>query len=152
MRISFYIFALGVLIINGLTSQPLGRNPQETAIIEHPQVISAVAPVFPDRFGDYKEYEIIVVKLDIDKTGKVLSAIAVSGNPALRPYAERAARGWLFSPAIGNVENRSRAITFSFRTMPDRTSPEELTPVFFPPDTFEVRHIHGVNTQSGCKK
>jgi len=59
----------------------------------------------------------VVVEVTVSEQGAVVSTHVLSGPPLLRDAAERAARGWRFTPTIlGNTPVKViGTITFSFK-------------------------------------
>ena len=110
-----------------------------------PPVVSAVAPTYPmfvrGGAGAFDLSGEIYVKVSIDETGNVSSARALNGAPLLQQVAQKAAKRWKFVPAAKGADVRTTRLHFIFRTMPRGTSDEELSPIFMPPYSVEVRRI-----------
>jgi TonB family protein len=104
-----------------------------------PEVIKAVAPVYPliaiaaDVSGS------VTVEVQLDADGKVTSARAVEGPKLLRPAAEHSAQRWVFSRVTGKSKPRVARLIFSFKLMPKNVSSDELVPIFMPPYEVEVK-------------
>lgn len=106
---------------------------------EEPLVVSAVAPVFPPIAVATNTSGEVVIEVEINAAGEVMSAKTVAGHSLLREVRtfEETARRWRFVPA---ADKRTARLTFVFRIMPKATAAEELTPVFTLPYQVEVRH------------
>jgi hypothetical protein len=112
---------------------------------DEPPVVSAVAPTYPmfvrPGAGAFDLSGEIYVQVNIDETGAVSSSRALNGAPLLQQVAEKAAKRWKFASAIKGTDVRRARLHFIFRTMPRGTSDEELSPIFTPPYSIEVRRI-----------
>jgi hypothetical protein len=135
------ILVAAALIYSSVMAQQVGVG---TDYSDKPEVIHAVAPVYPDMIGEYREIETVIVRVEVDQFGKVTSAKYRVGSPLFHSQAEAAARRWLFA-STDNPKVRKVVLVFLFHTMPKGTPKEELTPVFHPPYKIEVRHLHGIN-------
>lgn len=133
--ISICLCALTCLFPSFLSAQEIGEE-----LVEQPAVILAVAPVYPSLVGSPDISGRVDIKLEVNKTGNVISAQAINGPPLLRKSSEQTARRWRFAPTTSEVEVRTVSITFLFRIMPNNTSAEDLTPIFTPPYQVEIRH------------
>ena len=90
--------------------EPLKQNPipiEELNLFDKP---------YPPIAKQMRVQGVVSVQVLIDETGKVVSAKAVSGNPALMHAAQQAALGALFSPTkIGDQAVKvSGVITYNF--------------------------------------
>jgi TonB family protein len=113
--------------------------------LDAPTVVSAVAPTYP-RFvrGGAGAFDLtgeIFVQVSIDETGNVSSARALNGAPLLQQVAQKAAKRWKFASAAKDMGIRKVRLNFIFRTMPRGTSDEDMSPIFKPPYSVEVRRI-----------
>lgn len=99
-------------------------------------VRSAVAPVYPPLAATTNTSGEVEIAVRLDADGKVTSAEVVSGHPLLQHAALEAAKRWKFE---GADDARKVHLTFCFRIMPNKTSEEDMTPVFTPAYRFEVR-------------
>jgi TonB family protein len=135
MRVIFAVLLLFVVptlyVVEGLASDPAA-------------VVSAVAPVYPAIAQAANATGDVVVAVEINKSGAVASARAISGHTLLQKVSVEAARRWKFSES--NEEHRRAELTFSFRIVPDKTAAIDRTPVFYPPYRVEVRSEHLVTT------
>ena len=108
------------------------------------EVVSAVAPVYPViALAAHGSGDVVVVA-DINKSGDVTSARALSGHNLLQKGSVEAARRWKFSTS--NEDHRQAELTFTFRIVPDKTAGVDRTPVFHPPYHVEVRSETVVTT------
>ena len=107
-------------------------------------VVKAVAPIYPmitggtlgpvDRGGD------VLVDIQVDNGGVVVSARAINGYPLLQPSAVNAARRWQFAPAAaGAAQLRTVRLRFTYQTMSKDTPESELITTFNMPYHVEVR-------------
>jgi TonB family protein len=81
--------ALGLAILCGLAAQPPAGTP--------PVVLQVTIPEYPQVPRQAMMTGAVVVRIQIEATGSVRSAVAESGPPLLRPSAELAARRWRFA-------------------------------------------------------
>jgi TonB family protein len=136
------LIAIGVL---GELFLATGLASPENRIEDELQVISAVAPTYPVAIiGGVGPFDLsgeVFVNVDIDEVGDVLSARAPGGHPMLQQLASKAAKRWKFAPAVKGAGTRTVRLHFIFRTLPRGTSDEELSPIFMPPYSVEVRRI-----------
>jgi hypothetical protein len=112
---------------------------------DEPTVVSAVAPTYPmfvrGGAGAFDLSGEIYVGVSIDETGNVSSVRALNGAPLLQQVAEKAAKRWKFASAVEGTGIRTVRLHFIFRTMPRGASDDELSPIFTPPYSVEVRRI-----------
>jgi TonB family protein len=132
------LFALLLLFLVPTSYVVEGRASDSAA------VVSAVAPVYPAIAQAARATGDVVVAVEINKSGAVASARAISGHTLLQKVSVEAARRWKFSAS--NEEHRRAELTFSFRIVPDKTAAIDRTPVFYPPYRVEVRSEHLVTT------
>ncbi len=98
----------------------------------------AVAPTFvPFVFGEPGIAE-ASVKVEIDQSGKVISATTIEASPFRDRSFEKAAMQWTFEPCRNSAGCR-QTIKFVLRIMPKGTPPEEITTRFTYPAEVEVR-------------
>jgi hypothetical protein len=113
--------------------------------MDDPSVISAVAPPYPmfvrGGAGAFDLSGKIFVQVSIDEMGAVSAARGLNGAPLLRQVAEKAAKRWKFASVVNGAGVRTARLHFIFRTMPRGTSDEELSPIFTPPYSVEVRRL-----------
>jgi TonB family protein len=133
MRTSKYILISVTVVLLGWSAFA------QTNSSSQPAVVSAVAPLYPPIIrtaglsGDY------YVDVEINRSGKVISAKALRAPKLMQKVIEEAAGQWQFAPDPNGQKNRKVQLTFSFRRMPLKTSNFEGTPVFYPPYRIEVR-------------
>jgi TonB family protein len=110
--------------------------------IEQPEVVIAVAPIFPPAAVASNTSGRVVVEVQVDAEGNVSLAKIVDGDALFRQgkIYESTARRWRFAAAKDGSGLRTARLTFVFRIMPNDTPPIELTSVFMPPYQVEVRH------------
>ncbi len=130
-RWSLKFFVAAILLCGSLA---LGSQDNERA-----SVVRAVPPVFPIPQDGKNAMGAVVVEVKIDSSGKVIDAQTVTGHPALRHVAEKAAQRWVFNESTNAANSRSVRLTFMFRLMDEKVADEELVPVFEPPYRIEVR-------------
>ena len=103
-----------------------------------PDVLQAVAPIYPVVAASARVSATVTVEVQIDAEGKVTSSRVIEGHKLLDKAAENAARRWAF--AAGKVDMaRTARLTFTFTLMPEDTRADELSPVFIMPYRIEVR-------------
>jgi protein TonB len=78
--------------------------------------LSLPAPVYPDAAKRLRMSGVVMVEVIVDETGKVISAEATSGPPALREVAVQAALRARFSPTklSGQPVKVSGSINYKF--------------------------------------
>lgn len=86
--------------------------------------ITRIAPVYPPLARAARVSGQVVVEVEVDEKGNVLSARAVSGHALLKDSAISAARGWKFQPTTlsGTPVKVIGTITFNF-TLPVEPDP-----------------------------
>ena len=82
------------------------------------RAVKLVQPIFPSGFKAPKDK--ILIRITIDENGDVISAKSVSGNMQLMGYAENAAKGSKFQPAVvcGKPAKITGLIEYIFETRP----------------------------------
>lgn len=120
----------------------VARNGQSTG--ESPAVIAAVAPAtYPAIARQANAHGEVIIEVQVDAAGNVMSAKLISGHPLLRKVSEEAAQQWKFSPAPGGSIERLVRLTFGYQTVDYGPRPtSEFTIVFLPPYKIDVRE-HG---------
>ena len=125
-----------LLLLFAITPLMVVRAQVESA--DQPEVIAAVAPVFPAVAAAAKAKGDVVVEVKINSKGLVTSSTAVAGHPLLRAICQIVSRRWKFVPSTDASKERSVRLTFSFLIL-EKDAPEiETTPVFMPPYRVEV--------------
>ena len=121
-----------------VTISPLTVISAQVKTSDEPEVVAAVAPVFPAIAAAAKAKGDVVVEVKVNSTGVVTSSTAVAGHPLLRAVCQIASRRWRFVPSTAASKERSVRLTFSFLIL-EKDAPEiETTPVFMPPYRVEV--------------
>ena len=113
-------------------------GPTQLFAQDHPSVLSAVAPWYGLGIAAGSVSGDVIVTVTIDKDGTVIDTEA-EGHKVLTPSAVRAAQRWKF---IGGSEVRRTKLRFRYRLLPRDTDFFDLTPVFTPPSTIEVRRAY----------
>ncbi len=92
--------------------------PRPSTDFHSPELISSVAPVYPDMARKEGIQGDVVVDLLVDETGKVAEAHAVSGPPILREAAVEALRKRKYRPATldGRTTTAHVMVTIHFKT------------------------------------
>ena len=114
---------------------------------EQPSVVVAVAPNYPRvakavNFGKAAE---IIVEVEIDAKGNVISTSLISGGKLFQDVSEKAAKRWQFAPVNDSSKTRKARLTFVFSNSfsgTDNPDQEEdtLRTVFIPPYRIELRY------------
>jgi Gram-negative bacterial TonB protein C-terminal len=126
------------LLLLLFTISPLVVVRAQVKSANEPEVIAAVAPIFPVVAAAAKANGAVVVEVKINSKGMVTSSNAVVGHPLLRVVCEIASRRWKFVASNNASKERSVRLTFSFKIV-QKDAPEiETTPVFMPPYRVEV--------------
>ncbi len=104
------------------TSEPTPKSPARvvSGAVVNAKALSLPKPFYPDAAKSAKLTGLIRVEIIINETGKVISAHAADGFPALRDAAEAAARQASFSPALlsGRPVQVPGVITYNFQIAP----------------------------------
>ena len=103
-----------------------------------PQVLVAVAPVYPVLAAQTATQGGVRVQVILGADGHVEEAAVVQGHALLRDTATTCARKWSFE--VGE-QGRLVKLVFDFRIMPKGTPEPELAARFSPPYGVEVRRI-----------
>ena len=112
------------------------RSPNES-----PVVIAAVAPAtYPAIARQANAHGEVIIEVQVDAAGNVLSTKLISGHPLLQKISEEAAKQWKFSTAQGSTKERAVRLTFGFQTVDYGSNPKyELTIIFLPPYKIDVQ-------------
>jgi TonB family protein len=105
------------------------------------EVISAAAPSYPRVDGVAQGKGEVRVEIEIDLSGKVTRAKAVSGSTSLRSVAEAAAREWQFKAT--SRKTTKWTITFRFIIRADLAGPPAVGTLFTPPDRVDIIAMQG---------
>jgi len=104
------------------------------------EVISAAAPSYPRVDNVAQEKGEVRVEIEIDPSGKVSRAKAVSGSTNLRSVDEAAAREWQFKATSRTIK---WAITFRFIIRADLAGPPAVATIFTLPDRVDIIAMQG---------
>jgi TonB family protein len=136
LAITLFIFVIPVLC-------------QKNKTEKIPNVVAAVAPVYPAAALALNLQGDFFVDVEIDRNGKVVSSKAVEGtHKILRKTIETAAERWQFEKDEDAEKKRQIRLTFTFRRMPEAPSVDSTT-VFYPPYKIEVRENAVIKTSTG---
>lgn len=81
----------------------------------------------------------MIVEVQVDTAGNVVSAKFISGHPLLKAISEEAAKQWKFSPSEGSTKQRAVPLVFGFQTVDAGPNPKrDFTIVFRPPYRIDV--------------
>ena len=117
----------------------LAGNSQ--SINDAPHVIAAVAPAtYPAIARAANAHGEVIIDVQVDAGGDVLSTKMISGHPLLQRVSEEAAKEWKFSPSVEGTKARTARLTFNFQTIDVGPKPKaEFTIIFLPPYKVDVR-------------
>jgi len=101
-----------------------------------PEVIAAVAPVFPPIARAVRAKGDVVIDVSIEPDGTIHSTKIVSGHVLLQKVSEAAAKKWKFAPS--SAKARSGRVFFGFGYIDGRESDPEYTITFKPPYRVDV--------------
>lgn len=128
------MWAMTLLVLLAQAPDPYVLTRGNPTTASGPQVLRAVAPVFPDDLRTTSEGAAIDVEVATDADGLVTRALVVAGSATTAQQAAvRAVRHWQFRGA------GTARLVFVFRSMPAGASPESLATVFRGPYEIEVR-------------
>ena len=100
----------------GTTAAP----PATTYKAPEPAVaVRKVTPVYPASARRFRVWGTVLLNVEVDQTGKVTRASAVSGPALLRPAAEEALMKWQFKPATVNGVNQRSTVSVSVTFSPE---------------------------------
>ena len=127
---------LTALLVGGALIASNGQS-----INDDPHVVAAVAPAtYPAIARAANARGEVIIEVQIDTAGDVLSTKLISGHPLLQKVSEEAAKQWKFSPSPAGTKERSVRLTFRFQTVDTDPKPSaEFTIVFRPPYTVAVQ-------------
>ncbi len=132
MKTWFCLVALMVIAVGGSVVSA------QTVASDQPEVVAAVAPIFPAIAASAKASGDVIVEVKIDQNGTVSSAHALEGHPLLQKVCEATARRWKFAAAKDSKSARVARLTFTFRVVDDKAPEIDRTPVFLPPYKIEL--------------
>ena len=127
---------LTVVLVGGAVVATTGQSTNEA-----PHVIAAVAPAtYPAIARAANARGEVIIEVQVNAAGDVLSTKLISGHPLLQKVSEEAAKQWKFSPSLENTKERTVRLTFGFSTVDSGPNPKvEFTIVFLPPYKVEVQ-------------
>ena len=99
-------------------------------------VLTAVAPIYTPIAVLAKVSGDVSVEVTIGSDGKVNATNVLNGNKLLIHTSLEAAKRWRFQTGGAG---RKAVLKFSFRILPKGTPEEELSTVFMPPFSIEIR-------------
>jgi TonB family protein len=99
-----------------------------------PKVLKYEAPKYPPAAKATRADGTVVVKIEIDKDGKVISSVAESGHILLKKTCEAVSKNWIFSKDKV-IEKREVKINYIFR-VDDKAETEKTR--FKKPYTIEI--------------
>lgn len=99
-------------------------------------VVTAVAPVYPPLAVQGHVSAEVVVRVRIDRSGKVASAEMLNGHVLFESSSVAAAKRWVFARAHQESE---MDLTFTYRLLPHDARATDAGASFFPPRRVEVR-------------
>lgn len=139
-----FIVIVLVLLFCGASLTTFAQSP------ERPEVISAVAPFYPQTFPPNISGS-VQVEVTVDSNGAVLYARALNGHPLLQPTSIRAAKLWRFARATSGTGERRTRLMFGYQVVPKGTPENELWPVYKPPYVIEVKQVE-VKAREGRRR
>jgi TonB family protein len=114
----------------------------DLAVPQGPNVVIAVAPVFPRELTTGPEGETVVVEVEVGEDGLVKRAeVLEAKDVSARDSATRAIAGWRFLPPGGQASSTRARVVFRYRTMPVGTPADSLTTIFRGRYEIEVRSL-----------
>lgn len=130
------ILVVGAFVLLSVTSE---RVKAQESSLEPPQVLRAVAAIYPHIVAVAGGSGTTTVDVEISPNGSVKSVRIVTGARILGKVAEKSALRWVFAPTKESSRTRSVRLVYVFKLMPVNTAPEDLAPVFSPPYQIEIR-------------
>jgi TonB family protein len=112
-----------------------------------PEVLVAVAPVYPAIAAAAHVQGTVVIDLTVDASGRPGDLKVLSGPKLLEESALRAARRWEWRRAS---ERRSAEVVFEYVLVPENTCTEKTLTRFVPPNRIETRQRGSRTTCSDC--
>jgi hypothetical protein len=82
--------------------------------IENPLVIESRIPTYPSIALTLHAAGTVLVEVEVDSSGKVIAAKAISGPPILRVASRDAALAWRFGNSLNPTVNQRLLLTFDF--------------------------------------
>jgi TonB family protein len=125
---------VALIFLAALTSPP---QPGSSSGAK-PQVVRAVAPVYPTTAAQILVLGQVIVEVSIDEGGLVTRAHLLRTPAMLEGTAMEAARLWRFEAAPGQGERKAELV-FLFDQIAAPKAESELYPAFLPPYTMEIK-------------
>jgi TonB family protein len=139
MRLKHCLLTFVVIAVLG--SGSVAGTTYAQSATESPSVIAAVAPAtYPAIARQANARGEVVIEVQVDAEGNVLSAKLISGHPLLQKVSEEAAKQWKFSSLQGSTKEQAVRLTFAYQTVEKGPNPKnEFTTIFRPPYKVEVQ-------------
>jgi TonB family protein len=131
-RLAPIVFTLLIALCVSSTAFP-HRSGQAAQL----SVVATSAPKYPPIALTVRLKGIVVVEVNVDSKGDVVSAKAVEGHALLRRSAEDAAKLWKFNPASGPA-SRTANLTFAFDFQAEESTDTRDEAVYVPPYRIEL--------------
>jgi len=133
------LLILGVFTALVAGGVAFGTNGQTTN--EAPAVVVAVAPAtYPAIARAANAHGDVVIDVQVNAAGDVVSAKSISGHPLLKKISEEAAAQWKFSSLVGSTKERTVQLSFNFGQVDAGPNPKyDLTTIFRPPYKVEIQ-------------
>lgn len=137
MKCNLLTFVVASVLVSGF----LVKAKHDQAVSDSPEVIAAVAPTtYPAIARAANARGEVIIAVQVDSEGNVLSAKLLSGHPLLKSVSEEAARAWKFSSRKESTKERRVQLTFDYRTVDKGPNPKnEFTTIFWPPYKVEMQ-------------
>ena len=131
------LLTLATLAITAVPAE-VPSNGQSTS--DSPPLLAAVAPAtYPAIARSANAHGEVIVEVQVDAAGNVVSTKFISGHPLLKAVSEEAAKQWKFCPSEGSTKQRAVRLAFGFQTVDAGPNPKhEFTIVFRPPYRIDV--------------
>ena len=82
------------------TPEPPKKNVTISGGVLNGKAVSKPAPAYPAIAKAARASGAVNVQITVDESGRVVSAVPVSGHPLLQQAAAQAVRGWRFTPTL----------------------------------------------------
>lgn len=128
---------LQTALVNMLALILIGAGCLSLHAQELPKVKRIYVPPYPEGARGARMEGTSIVRITVDKDGKVTNAKFASGNRIFSVITESYAKRWVFEP-ISNGEICEFSVEFIFELLPETASHEEEATVFLPPTTVKV--------------
>jgi len=98
------------------------KNVIRLSASQAPKKIKDVKPIYPVKALQNNVQAVVVGKMAIDTTGRVMDAEVISGHPLFNDAALVAVKQWVYEPYILNGKAQAVAITFTVSFLLDEKS------------------------------